>query len=80
MSERYAWALVSGVGIFFLGGGMSIYHGISGILQPHDIGDVTMAYVVLAAGLIFEGATMAFAYKQISKSARDAGVKFWDYS
>jgi zinc transporter 9 len=28
LNERYLWALVSGVGIFFVGCGVSVYHGV----------------------------------------------------
>ena len=34
-SERYVWALISAVGIFFLGCGVTIYHGIESIMYPH---------------------------------------------
>ncbi|KAJ3089648.1 hypothetical protein HK102_005866 [Quaeritorhiza haematococci] len=77
--ERYAWALVSGVGIFFLGGGVSMYHGISGLMYPHAIGDVTAAWYVLGASLIFEGGTMTYALRQITRSAHAAGVSVIDY-
>jgi zinc transporter 9 len=54
--ERTAYALVSGVGIFFLGGGVSMYHGISGLLsaEAHVIGDPTVAQWVLVSSLVFE--------------------------
>ncbi|KAI9099761.1 cation efflux family-domain-containing protein [Phlyctochytrium arcticum] len=78
--ERYAWALVSGVGIFFLGGGVSIYHGISGLIAAnHVLGDMTSSWVVLGASLVFEGATMTYAWRHLSKSAEEAGVSVWDF-
>ncbi|KAJ3034407.1 hypothetical protein HDV00_005063 [Rhizophlyctis rosea] len=78
-NERYAWALVSGVGIFFLGGGVSLYHGISGLFAAHELGDMTSSWVVLAASLAFEGGTMTFAFRHIARSAEAAGVTVWDY-
>ena len=36
-TDQYVWSLISGVGIFFLGCGVSVYHGISGLLLPHEI-------------------------------------------
>ncbi|KAJ3111054.1 hypothetical protein HK100_002828, partial [Physocladia obscura] len=53
-SERTAWALVSGVGIFFLGGGVSMYHGIVGLINPHVLGDATVSFGVLGLSLCFE--------------------------
>lgn len=34
---RYVASLVSGVGIFFLGTGLSIYHGVMGIMNPETM-------------------------------------------
>ena len=31
---RYVYSLISGVGIFFLGSGVSVYHGISVLFTP----------------------------------------------
>ena len=36
-TDRYVFSLISGVGIFFLGCGVSTYHGISGLITPHNI-------------------------------------------
>jgi len=32
--SRYIYALISGCGIFFVGCGFSVYHGIAQILEP----------------------------------------------
>ncbi|KAJ1545803.1 hypothetical protein HK096_005954 [Nowakowskiella sp. JEL0078] len=78
--EKYAWSLVSGVGIFFLGGGVSLYHGISGLMVgAHHVGDLTAAWWVLGGSLVFETTTMTFAFRQINKSAKAAGVSFFEY-
>lgn len=42
------------LGIFFLGGGVSLYHGISGLMHPHQLGDLTFAVYALGGSLIFE--------------------------
>lgn len=34
---RYIASLISGVGIFMMGAGLSWYHGIIGLLHPHPI-------------------------------------------
>jgi hypothetical protein len=55
MTEKYAWALVSGVGIFFLGGGVSLYHGISGLLAGGiEVVDIQPAIWALSGCLLFE--------------------------
>lgn len=37
---RYVASLISGVGIFCVGTGLSVYHGISGLIDPHPIEDL----------------------------------------
>ena len=39
-AERYVWALMSAVGIFFLGCGVTVYHGIESLLHPHELSDL----------------------------------------
>lgn len=56
-SERYAWSLVSGVGVLFLGGGVSLYHGVMGLINLSPLGDLTYAAIALGTSLIFEGGT-----------------------
>ena len=37
---RYVYSLISGVGIFFLGAGVTSYHGIMGLLHPHVLENI----------------------------------------
>ena len=36
-AERAVWALMSAVGIFFLGCGVTVYHGVQSLLHPHEL-------------------------------------------
>ncbi|ORZ34211.1 hypothetical protein BCR44DRAFT_1436793 [Catenaria anguillulae PL171] len=65
--ERYAWSLLSGCGIFFLGGGVSMYHGITGILNPHLAEDLHLAFMVLAGSA------------QVRKAAEESEMGVLDY-
>lgn len=38
---RYVTSLISGVGIFFIGCGLSVYHGIDGIVHPTPLEPLT---------------------------------------
>jgi len=77
--SRYVYALISGCGIFFLGCGFSVYHGIAQIIEPAPLEHLHTAYAVLAASFVVEGATMATALKQVQRSANEAGVSIRDY-
>lgn len=52
---RYIASLISGVGIFMMGAGLSWYHGIIGLLQPHPIESllwVSLPYLILYVMLV----------------------------
>ncbi|RMC14149.1 hypothetical protein DUI87_09239 [Hirundo rustica rustica] len=52
---RYIASLISGVGIFMMGAGLSWYHGIIGLLHPHPVESLLWAYCILAGSLVSEG-------------------------
>lgn len=76
---RYVASLISGVGIFFLGTGLSIYHGIMGILNPEVMDSLLWAYVILAGSLVSEGGTLMVAFKEIRRGANRDGMSFMQY-
>ncbi|KAG2465923.1 ZNT9 protein, partial [Polypterus senegalus] len=76
---RYIASLISGVGIFMMGAGLSWYHGIMGLIQPHPIESLLWAYCILAGSLVSEGATLLVAVNEIRKSARLRGISFYEY-
>ncbi|CAH3114635.1 unnamed protein product [Pocillopora meandrina] len=76
---RYVYSLISGVGIFFLGAGVTMYHGVSGLMNPSPLENLTMAYTILAGSFLVEGATLLLAIGQVRKSARESGMSFKEY-
>ncbi|CAB1439411.1 unnamed protein product [Pleuronectes platessa] len=76
---RYIASLISGVGIFMMGAGLSWYHGIMGLLHPGPIESLLWAYCILAGSLVSEGATLLVAINEIKKSALKHGVTFYEY-
>ncbi|KAK6298643.1 hypothetical protein J4Q44_G00316980 [Coregonus suidteri] len=76
---RYIASLISGVGIFMMGAGLSWYHGIMGLLHPQPIESLLWAYCILAGSLVSEGATLLVAINEIKKSAGQQGVSFYEY-
>ncbi|KAJ0002809.1 hypothetical protein NQD34_007958 [Periophthalmus magnuspinnatus] len=76
---RYIASLISGVGIFMMGAGLSWYHGIMGLLHPEPIESLLWAYCILAGSLVSEGATLLVAVNEIRRSAHQQGVTFFDY-
>uniref|UniRef100_A0A4W3IH78 Proton-coupled zinc antiporter SLC30A9, mitochondrial n=1 Tax=Callorhinchus milii TaxID=7868 RepID=A0A4W3IH78_CALMI len=76
---RYIASLISGVGIFMMGAGLSWYHGIIGLLHPQPMESLLWAYCILAGSLVSEGATLLVAVNELRKSARVKGITFYQY-
>ncbi|XP_065885734.1 proton-coupled zinc antiporter SLC30A9, mitochondrial-like isoform X2 [Dysidea avara] len=87
---RYVYSLISGVGIFFLGAGVTVYHGVTGLIHPPVLHFLPAAFAVLAGSLMVEGvsalymtclyiATLMTAIRQVSSSAQESGVSFKEY-
>ena len=68
-SERYVWALISAVGIFFLGCGVTVYHGIESLLHPKELKDLGWALGVLAFSLVLEGIVLWIAVRAAKHQA-----------
>jgi zinc transporter 9 len=62
--ERFVWGLISACGVFFVGAGVTIAHGISTLIKPHvpEINHWTM--LVLAISFILEGGSLIVAWKE----------------
>jgi cation diffusion facilitator family transporter len=61
--ELYFWSLIVSILIFALGGGMSLYEGVTHLTHPKPLGDPFWNYVVLGCAFIFEGTTWLFGWK-----------------
>jgi cation diffusion facilitator family transporter len=71
--ELYFWPLIVAILVFSLGGGMSVYEGITHIVHPHR-GDPTWSYVVLGLAFAFESVSALLAFKAFRKELKGAGV------
>jgi cation diffusion facilitator family transporter len=68
--EVYFWSLIVAVSIFGIGGGMSIYEGITHIQHPASLESPTINYVVLALAAFFESISFSVAWRTFRKSPR----------
>ncbi len=74
--ELYFYAFIVSILIFGLGGGISIYQGITHVLHPEPLEDPTWNYVVLALSVVFEGTSLVIAAREFNKSRE--GLSWWD--
>lgn len=76
---KYVSSLISGVGIFCVGTGLSFYHGIVGLLHPEPIHDFFWGLLILGGSLVSEGATLLVAMNRIRAGARKMNCSFREY-
>ena len=66
--ELYFWSFIVSILIFGLGGGLSIYQGVTHIIHPDELRDPTWNYVVLGLSIIFEGTSLIIAWKEFNQT------------
>jgi cation diffusion facilitator family transporter len=62
--ELYFWSLIVALILFGVGGGMSIYEGITHIQHPVELTAPFWNYIVLATAFVFEGISQIVAYRE----------------
>jgi cation diffusion facilitator family transporter len=72
--ELYFWTLVVGIFIFAIGGGMSIFEGISHLLSGHAAEASAWNYAVLGIAAVFEGISWVFGWRAFRREQRGRGV------
>ena len=78
---RYIWNLISAVGIFFVGFGFTVWHGIEALLatQPTDpISTGLETFLVLLLALAIEGYTLFVALRSVNEARGEMG--FWEFA
>ena len=65
---RYLWNLISASGIFFIGFGVTVYHGVSALVSPHHNEPISysLGISILIFAFIVEGYALIVAYKEVN--------------
>lgn len=66
-AERFVFGLLSAAGIFFVGAGVTIYHGIAGLIRPHMPHLTLTTFLVLGLSLAFEGSVLLYAIQLVNR-------------
>jgi cation diffusion facilitator family transporter len=69
--ERYFWAFLAALGIFLVGGTLSVGEGVRSLLTPEPLESLWVGVVVLLVSACFEGYSWHTARKQLRSNARD---------
>lgn len=67
--ERFLRALISACGIFFVGAGVTTYHGIVALISPSEIHISQRTFIILAISFVIESITLVIALNEIKKSS-----------
>ncbi|CAL8082360.1 unnamed protein product [Orchesella dallaii] len=77
---RHVASLISGVGTFCLGGGLSIYHGVTGLMSMEPVESLHYwGMTVFIVGLASEGATLYLACNSVRKRAKEINLTFREF-
>ncbi|HPF46876.1 MAG: cation transporter [Alphaproteobacteria bacterium] len=64
--ELYFWSFCVAMMIFAVGAGISLYEGIHKILEPREISNIRVNYIVLGVALLFEAYPWKMAYDEFN--------------
>lgn len=69
--ERFLFSLLSAIGIFVLGCGVTVYHGVHSLIDPPDITVSWVSYAVLGVALLVDGFVLSAAIREVSAKKGD---------
>lgn len=73
--ERYIWALISACGIFFIGCGVTVYHGVDALIHKPEVHFSAWNLYILLAAFIIESFTFWLAFKDAKKHHPNQKIK-----
>lgn len=71
--ELYFWSFVVALLVLALGAGVSVYEGVTHILNPEPVAHLTISVIVLGVAFVFEGTTWSIALREFRKHKGDMG-------
>jgi cation diffusion facilitator family transporter len=72
--ERYFWALIVALFLFFGGGIFSIYEAFERFTHPQLLGTVWVGFAVLGLSIIFETFSLSVAVREVRHAAHQEGI------
>ncbi len=70
-AERFVFGMLSAAGIFFIGCGITVYHGVSSLFSPHMPNLSVTTFVVLGVSFVIEGGVLLFAIRSVARERGD---------
>ena len=67
--ERYYWALLAAIGMFLIGGALSVWEGIRALMHPPELEAFWVGVAVLVIALVLDGLSRIVALRQLRRQA-----------
>jgi len=77
--ERWYWALLAAVGMFVIGGAVSIWEGFNALLNPRELEAFWAGVAVLVTAIVLDGISRAVAVHELRGRASAAGLPLRQY-
>ena len=72
--ERYYWALLAAIGMFLVGGAVSIWNGIRALVHPPELEAFWVGVAVLVVAIVLDAASRVVALRALRVQAARRGV------
>jgi zinc transporter 9 len=76
---RFFWGLVSALGIFFVGAGVTTWHGVMGLVHLNPSHHTWVTWTVLGIAVLLEGGAAVVAFRGLAADAKAQGVSTMRY-
>lgn len=70
VTKDFFWALISACSIFFLGAGVTLYHGVTGLIHKEAVHINSIAFIILAVSFVIEAGTFLLAYRALRNNKK----------
>jgi zinc transporter 9 len=77
--DKFVFAMISAVGIFWFGCGVTLYHGVTSLMHPHSVESLELALGILVVSGLIESVTLWMAWVAVRDGARKAGMSLGDF-
>jgi cation diffusion facilitator family transporter len=67
--ERYYWALIAAIGMFLVGGALSVWEGVTALVDPRPLEDFWVGVGVLIVALTLDGLSRVVAVRTLRRQA-----------
>ncbi|HEY7076771.1 MAG TPA: cation diffusion facilitator family transporter [Solirubrobacteraceae bacterium] len=72
--ERYYWALLAAIGMFVVGGAVSIWDGVQALIHPPQLEAFWVGVAVLLVALVLDSVSRTVAVRQLRREAARRGI------